>query len=66
MQKMSGVDLYFAVAELKHLEGKRIARVRKTDSGIFLFKIGSEELLFQPGLRLHLTRQVLQGSLCLQ
>ena len=62
MQKMSGADLHFAVADLKALEGKRIAKIRKTDSGIFLFKIGSEELLFQPGVRLHLTRQVLQGQ----
>jgi len=59
---MSGADLHFAVAEMRALEGKRIARIRKTESGIFLFKIGSEELLFQPGVRLHLTRQVLQGQ----
>lgn len=62
MQKMSGADLYFAVAEMKGLEGRRIAKVRKTDSGIFLFRIGSEEMLFQPGVRLHLTRQVFQGQ----
>lgn len=62
MQKMSGADLHFAVAEMKPLEGKRIARIRKTESGVFLFKIGSEELLFQPGVRLHLTRQVFQGQ----
>ena len=57
MQKMSGADLGFAVAEMQPLCGKRIARIRKTPEGIFLFKIGGEELLFQPGVRLHLTRQ---------
>ena len=62
MQKMSGADLHFAVAELKALEGKRIAKIRKTDAGIYLFKIGSNELLFQPGIRLHLTRQVFQAQ----
>lgn len=62
MQKMSGLDLSFASAELAPLQGKRIARVRRTEDGIFLFKIGSEELLFQPGARLHLTRQSLQAT----
>lgn len=62
MQKMSGTDLHFAVAELARLQGKRIAKVRKTESGIFLFKIGTEELLFEPGVRLHLTRQVMQAA----
>jgi len=62
MQKMSGADLGFAVAELQPLAEKRIARIRRTPEGIFLFKIGSEELLFQPGARLHLTRQALQAT----
>ncbi|MFA6214090.1 MAG: NFACT family protein [Candidatus Micrarchaeia archaeon] len=59
---MSGADLSFAVSELAPLQGKRIARIRKTAEGVFLFKIGSEELLFQPGVRLHLTRQALQAT----
>jgi len=54
MQKMSGLDLRFAVAELAHLQGKRIAKIRRTDDGVFLFKIGSEEIAFEPGVRLHL------------
>jgi len=62
MQKMSGIDLGFAVAEMQPLCGKRIARIRRTPEGIFLFKIGTEELLFQPGVRLHLTRQALQAT----
>jgi len=62
MQKMSGTDLGFAVADLQLLCGKRIARIRRTPEGIFLLKIGSEEVLFQPGVRLHLTRQALQAT----
>jgi predicted ribosome quality control (RQC) complex YloA/Tae2 family protein len=62
MQKMSGADLAYAVSELAQLQGKRIARIRRTPSGIFLFKIGGEEVLFQPGVRLHLTRQALQAT----
>jgi len=62
MQKMSGADLAFALLEIAPLQGKRIARIRKTADGIFLFKIGSDELLFQPGVRLHLTRQALAAT----
>ena len=62
MQKMSGADLAYVLLELAPLQGKRIARIRKTADGIFLFKIGSEELLFQPGVRLHLTRQALAAT----
>jgi len=62
MQKMSGADLAYVLLELAPLQGKRIARIRKTADGIFLFKIGSEELLFQPGVRLHLTRQALSAT----
>ena len=62
MQKMSGADLGFVLLELASLQGKRIARIRKTADGIFLFKIGSEEVLFQPGVRLHLTRQALAAT----
>ncbi|MFA5929763.1 MAG: NFACT family protein [Candidatus Micrarchaeia archaeon] len=62
MQKMSGADLSYMMLELASLQGKRIARIRKTADGIFLFKIGSDELLFQPGVRLHLTRQALQAT----
>ena len=62
MQKMSGLDLSFAAAELAPLQGKHIAKIRRTEAGIFLFKIGSEELLFEPGVRLHLTRQSLQAT----
>ena len=62
MQKMSGADLGFAVAEMQPLCGKRIAKIRRTPEGIFLFKIGSDEVLFQPGVRLHLTRQSLQAT----
>ena len=62
MQKMSGADLAYVLLELASLQGKRIARIRKTADGIFLFKIGSEELLFQPGVRLHLTRQALAAT----
>jgi predicted ribosome quality control (RQC) complex YloA/Tae2 family protein len=62
MQKMSGIDLGFAVAEMQPLAGKRIARVRRTPGGIFLFKIWGGELLFQPGVRLHLTRQQMQAT----
>ena len=59
---MSGADLSFAVAELAPFAGKRIAKIRKTEEGVYLFKIGSEELLFQPGVRFHLTRQVHQAT----
>jgi predicted ribosome quality control (RQC) complex YloA/Tae2 family protein len=62
MQKMSGLDLSFAVSELAALQGKRIARIKRTESGIFLFKIGSEEMLFEQGVRLHLTRQVQKAT----
>jgi predicted ribosome quality control (RQC) complex YloA/Tae2 family protein len=62
MQKMSGLDLSFAVAEMGLLQGKRIAKIRRTEEGIFLFRIGSEELLFAPGVRLHITRQVMQAT----
>lgn len=62
MQKMSGADLGLVLAELALLQGKRIAKIRRTQEGIFIFKIGSEELLFQPGVRLHLTRQALQAT----
>jgi predicted ribosome quality control (RQC) complex YloA/Tae2 family protein len=62
MQKMSGADLSYVMLELAPLQGKRIARIRKTADGIFLFKIGSDEVLFQPGVRLHLTRQALQAT----
>jgi len=62
MQKMSGADLAHVMLELALLQGKRIARIRKTPDGIFLFKIGTEELLFQPGVRLHITRQALQAA----
>jgi len=59
---MSGLDLQFAVAELALLSGKRIAKIRRTDEGIFLFKIGDRELLFEPGVRLHLTMQSLKAA----
>ncbi|MCX6770126.1 MAG: NFACT family protein [Candidatus Micrarchaeota archaeon] len=62
MQKMSGVDLSFSIAELAALSGKRVAKVRKTEEGILLFKIGAEELLFEPGVRFHLTRQKLAAT----
>lgn len=62
MQKMSGLDLKFAVSELARLEGKRMAKIRRTEGGIFLFKIGSEEMAFEPGARLHITRQSLQAA----
>lgn len=62
MQRMSGADLHFAVAELAQFEGKRIAKIRKTDSGIYLFKIGAGELLFEPGMRLHATMQLFQAA----
>ena len=62
MQKMSGADLHFAAEEMKGLQGKRIAKIRKTEGGIYLFKIGTEEILFEPGVRLHLTRQVHQAA----
>ena len=59
---MSGVDLHFAVAELAPLQGKRIAKIRKTAQGIYLFKIGASEILFEPGVRLHLTMQLLKAT----
>lgn len=62
MQKMSGLDLSFAVAQMAALLGKRIAKIRRTGEGVFLFKIGADELLFEPGVRLHLTRQSLKAA----
>ncbi len=62
MQKMSGLDLQFAASELAHLAGKRVAKIRRTEEGVFLFKIGSGEMLFEPGVRLHLTRQALKAT----
>jgi len=62
MQKMSGSDIALVIEELKGLEGKRIAKIRKTPEGLYLFKIGDSELLFEPGIRLHLTRQALQAT----
>ena len=62
MQKMSGLDLSLALAEIAPLQGKRIAKIRRTEAGIFLFRIGDGELLFEPGVRLHLTRQSLQAT----
>ena len=62
MQKMSGIELSFVASELAPLQGKRIARIRKTPQGVYLFKIGTEEMLFEPGVRLHLTRQVQQAT----
>ncbi|MCX8174873.1 MAG: NFACT family protein [Candidatus Micrarchaeota archaeon] len=62
MQKMSSSDLHFAISEMKGLEGKRIARIRRTEDGIFLIKAGGEEILFQPGVRLHLSRQSFQAQ----
>lgn len=62
MQKMTGLDLEFAVADMQALCGKRIAKIRKTEEGVYLFKIGTEEILFEPGIRLHITRQVLKAT----
>ncbi|MCX8196845.1 MAG: NFACT family protein [Candidatus Micrarchaeota archaeon] len=57
MQKMSALDLHFVAKELAELKGKRIAKIRRTQERIFLFKIGGKELLFEPPVRLHLTMQ---------
>jgi predicted ribosome quality control (RQC) complex YloA/Tae2 family protein len=62
MQKMSGLDLSFVCLELAPLQGKRVAKIRRTGRGAFLFKIGGEELLFEPGVRLHLTRLQLSAT----
>lgn len=63
MQKMSYAELFFAVSEASQLlEGKRISRIRRTPEGVFLFKIGAEELLFQPPIRFHITRQHFKAS----
>jgi|GEM_PF-926351 len=62
MQKMSGSDLALALASIGQLPGKRIAKIRKTEGGIFLFRIGPVELLFEPGVRLHLTRMPHQAA----
>ncbi|MEM4554477.1 MAG: NFACT family protein [Candidatus Anstonellaceae archaeon] len=62
MQQMSSADLHFVLAELSFLQGKHIGKIRKTQDGIFLFKIGSQELLFEPPVRLHLTMQAFQAQ----
>ncbi|MCX8198371.1 MAG: NFACT family protein [Candidatus Micrarchaeota archaeon] len=62
MRKMSGLHFALACRELASLQGKRIARIRKTEDGIYLFKIGGEEVLFEPGVRLHLTRLQLSAA----
>jgi predicted ribosome quality control (RQC) complex YloA/Tae2 family protein len=56
MQKMSSLDLYFVVQELARLQGARIKKIRKTEEGFYLFKIGDEEILVEPAVRIHLTR----------
>jgi predicted ribosome quality control (RQC) complex YloA/Tae2 family protein len=62
MQKMSGLDLSFAVGDAQAQQGKRIAKIRKTEGGLYLFKIGSGEILFEPGVRWHPTRQAMQAT----
>jgi predicted ribosome quality control (RQC) complex YloA/Tae2 family protein len=53
---MSNLEYSFIVKELQQLAGKHFSRIRKIDDGIYRMKIGSTEILCEPGVRLHITR----------
>jgi predicted ribosome quality control (RQC) complex YloA/Tae2 family protein len=58
MYKMTNLDYSFIVKELSYLVGKHFSRIRKLGEGLYRMKIGSTEIVCEPGIRLHATRHM--------
>ncbi len=56
MHKMNNLEYSFMVKELSSLAGKHFSRIRKITGGVYRMKIGSVEIICEPGVRLHATR----------
>jgi predicted ribosome quality control (RQC) complex YloA/Tae2 family protein len=54
---MSNLEYSFLANELSEkLSGKHFSRMRKVADGLYRIKIGSYEIICQPGVRLHITK----------
>ncbi|MBN1170455.1 NFACT family protein [Candidatus Micrarchaeota archaeon] len=58
MHKMSNLEYSFMVRELQFLAGKHFSRIRKIRDGLYRMKIGSSEIICEPGVRMHITKYV--------
>ena len=58
MHKMSNLEYSFIVKELQALVGKHFSRIRKIREGLYRIKIGSSEIICEPGVRLHFTKYI--------
>ncbi len=55
MHKMSNLEYSYIINELSHLAGKHLSRIRKIRDGLYRMKIGSTEIICEPGVRIHAT-----------
>lgn len=55
---MSNLEYSFLAKELSKLVGKHLSKVRKVSEGLYRVKIGTTEVLVQPGVRMHITKYI--------
>ncbi len=58
MHAMSNLEYSFLAKELSNLVGKHLSKIRKVSEGIYRVKIGTSEVLVQPGVRMHITKYI--------
>jgi predicted ribosome quality control (RQC) complex YloA/Tae2 family protein len=55
---MSNLEYSFLANELSKLVGKHLSKVRKVSENIYRVKIGTSEILCEPGVRMHITKYI--------
>lgn len=58
MHAMSNLEYSFLAKELSALAGKHLSKVRKVSENLYRFKIGTSEIICEPGVRMHTTKYI--------
>ncbi len=58
MHVMSNLEYSFLASELSKLVGKHLSKVRKVSDNLYRVKIGTSEIICEPGVRMHITKYI--------
>ena len=58
MHAMSNLEYSFLANELSRLVGKHLSKVRKVSEKVYRVKIGTSEIICEPGVRMHATKYI--------
>lgn len=62
MRELTALEYSFIIKEMKRLEGRHFSNIYNLGGGVYRIKIGTGNVIVQPGIRMHLTKYIRESE----